>query len=55
MAACINSLFLFLSSIPRYGCASLFNHFHVEGHLGLPQFLAIMNKDGINICVQVLV
>ena len=51
----INSFFLWLRSIPFYGYISLFNHSPVEGCLDCFQFLTIINKAAINICVQVLV
>ena len=55
IVVCFHSLFLcLLSSFLWCVCTSLLNHLPIEGYLDCFQFLAIINKAGINIRVQVL-
>lgn len=49
VVACVRFVFVPEGYSSVWMCC-LFNHFHVEGC----QFLAIMTKDAINICVHVL-
>lgn len=44
----ISSLFLFIAE-----CYNLFIHLPADKHLGCFQFLLILNKATINICIQV--
>ena len=49
-----NSTFLLaMNSIPLYGCTSLFIYSLIKGHLDCFQFLVIINKGVLNICMQV--
>lgn len=50
----LSSFVLLLSSIPRIGCTSLFNHLPAEGCLGSFWFGALTNKAAMHICAQFL-
>ena len=53
---CVSTVhcFLLLSSIPLYGCYTLFIHSLVDAHLGF-QLLAITNKAAVNVPIEVFV